>query len=84
LRTIVTRKQQIPQRPDSALLERDGFIESNELAAYLRVPLTTLDQWASRSDGPPFHKVGKYRRYAPADVRTWLAGQRRGDLPQTA
>jgi hypothetical protein len=77
----VTRKQQAPQRPSSALLDRDGFLDSNELAAYLMVPVTTLDQWASRGGGPPFHKVGKYRRYAPADVRSWLAEQRRDDLP---
>jgi hypothetical protein len=41
------------------------------------VPVGTLDQWASRGGGPPFHKVGKFRRYHPSDVRTWLAGQRR-------
>lgn len=77
----MTRKQQAPQRPDSALLERDGLIDSDELAAYLRVPPTTLDQWASRGGGPAFHKVGKYRRYSPADVRAWLTEQRRDDLP---
>ena len=59
------------------LLDRDGFFGSKALAEYLDVPIGTLDQWASRGGGPPFHKVGKFRRYHPADVRAWLAGQRR-------
>ncbi|HYB48688.1 MAG TPA: helix-turn-helix domain-containing protein [Streptosporangiaceae bacterium] len=61
----------------ASLLERDGFIDSGALAEYLDVPVGTLDQWASRGGGPPFHKVGRFRRYHPADVREWLATQRR-------
>ena len=44
---------------------------SEELAKYLKVPLHTLDVWASRGGGPPFHKVSKYRRYHRAEVREW-------------
>ena len=80
LRTIVTRKQQTPAQPAS-LLDRDGFIESDELADYLRVSPATLDQWSSRGGGPAFHRIGRYRRYAPADVRAWLSAQRRDDTP---
>jgi excisionase family DNA binding protein len=79
MRGTVTRKQQNPQPPDSALLDRDGFIDSDELAEYLRVPLATLDQWASRGGGPAFHKVGKHRRYSPVDIRSWLASSRRDE-----
>jgi excisionase family DNA binding protein len=61
----------------TSVLDRDAMLNSDELAEYLRVPVTTLDQWASRGGGPPYHRVGKYRRYAPADVRSWLAEQRR-------
>ena len=59
------------------LLDRDGLLDSGVLAEYLDVPIGTLDQWASRGGGPPYHKVGKFRRYHPSDVRNWLAGQRR-------
>jgi excisionase family DNA binding protein len=62
---------------NAGLLDRDGLLDSETLAEYLDVPVGTLDQWASRGGGPPFHKVGKFRRYHPSDVRTWLAGQRR-------
>jgi excisionase family DNA binding protein len=59
----------------------DALLDSDELAAYLKLPVGTLDQWASRGGGPPFHKVGRHRRYAPADVKAWLAGSRRDDDP---
>jgi len=68
----------------AGLLDRDGLLSSEALAEYLDVPPGTLDQWASRGGGPPHFKVGKFRRYHPADVRAWLAGQRRmvgGGLP---
>jgi excisionase family DNA binding protein len=62
-----------------SLLDRDGFISSKELAEYLDIPISTLDQWASRGGGPVHHRVGVHRRYHPVDVRDWLAGQRRGE-----
>ena len=63
--------------PNAGLLDHDGLLDSETLAEYLDVPVGTLDQWASRGGGPPFHKVGKFRRYHPSDVRAWLASQRR-------
>lgn len=80
----MTRKSQAPPQPASALLERDGLIDSDELATYLRVPVSTLDVWASRGAGPAFVKIGKYRRYVPAAVRSWLDAQLRGDAPAGA
>lgn len=74
------------QTQGSGLLDRDGLIGSVELADWLGVPTGTLDQWASRGGGPPFHKVSKFRRYHPSDVRAWLAEQRRivGDTSPSA
>ena len=63
--------------PNVDLLDRGGLLDSGSLAEYLRVPIGTLDQWASRGGGPPYLKVGKFRRYHPADEREWLAAQRR-------
>jgi hypothetical protein len=76
MRRTLTRKQKPPVPRDPNLLERGGLINTDELATFLDVPLTTLDTWASRGGGPPFHKVGVHRRYAPADVKAWLAEQR--------
>ena len=63
-------------KPDPGLLDRDGFISSEELSEYLGVPVTTLDVWASRGGGPIFHKFSKYRRYLGADVKAWIKTKR--------
>jgi len=76
MRRILTRKQHPPEQAESALLERDGLIDSDELATYLGFSVATLDTWASRGGGPDFHKVGKFRKYRPADVKAWLAERR--------
>lgn len=54
------------------LLERDGMIGKAELAKFLDIPESTLDHWASRGGGPPFHGIGNHKKYLPADVRDWL------------
>lgn len=59
------------------ILDQGRMITSEELAAFLAdTPVTTLDQWARRGGGPPFHKVGVRRLYDPADVREWLKNRR--------
>ncbi len=77
--------REAPEKDIPSLLDRDGLIGSEDLAEYLRVPVGTLDQWASRGGGPPHFKVGKFRRYHPADVRNWLKQRRvAGDPAATA
>jgi hypothetical protein len=56
----------------TGLLDRDGFIETAELAAYLAVPVKTLRQWRYLGVGPRAYRVGRHLRYRPADVRRWL------------
>lgn len=73
-----SRKAQQP----SSLLDRDGLISSEDLAKWLGVPVGTLDQWASRGGGPIYHKVGVHRKYHPADVKLWLAEQRRASTSE--
>lgn len=43
-----------------------------EVAEYIRIPSTTLDQWAYRGVGPRYHKVGRHARYRWSDVEQWL------------
>jgi predicted DNA-binding transcriptional regulator AlpA len=47
-----------------------------ETAAFLRIPVSTLYQLNARKAGPPSSKVGRHRRYDPAEVRAWLITQR--------
>lgn len=44
-----------------------------DTAHFLGVPVTTLYQWRTRRLGPRAYRVGKWLRYDPTDVRTWLA-----------
>lgn len=46
-----------------------------EVADYLRVPVTTLYQWRYRRVGPRASRVGRYLRYDPAAVRAWVERQ---------
>jgi excisionase family DNA binding protein len=79
------RKPRTPRAPAQGdLLNRDGFITPEELADYLQVPVATTDYWASNGGGPGFHKVGKYRRYFPADVKEWLKTRRKADTGTAA
>ena len=48
-----------------------------ETAEYLGVPEATLYQWASRGIGPKSLRVGRHRRYRPAEVRRWIAERER-------
>ncbi|MFD6095010.1 MULTISPECIES: helix-turn-helix transcriptional regulator [Nocardiopsis] len=54
------------QRPSDALWSVE------DAAAYLRVPPKTLYEWRYKGDGPPSHRIGRYVRYIPAEVRTWV------------
>jgi hypothetical protein len=48
---------------------------TEETAAYLRVPITTLHRWRYVGTGPAAHRVGKHLRYDPAEVMAWVRSQ---------
>jgi excisionase family DNA binding protein len=61
-------------------LRRRPLGDSEEVAAYLRVSVRTLDDWAYRGVGPEFSRVGRHRRYRWPSVDRWLDEQaKRGD-----
>lgn len=47
----------------------------NEVAAYLRLPVSTLRYWRSTGQGPASRKVGRRVMYTRADVHAWLDEQ---------
>jgi predicted DNA-binding transcriptional regulator AlpA len=59
----------------------DRLLTSTEVAEILNVPVRSLDAWAYRRTGPPFARVGRFRRYRPSDVAEWLAAQADGRGP---
>jgi excisionase family DNA binding protein len=54
---------------------RDRLITVQALADYLGVPVSTLDQWRYRREGPPGFKVGRHLRYRQSDVEDWIEQQ---------
>lgn len=69
---MVARAKKDPPQRDPHLLDRGGYVTTDELAAYLRKAPGTLDQWASRGYGPDFEKPGRDRLYKADDVKAWL------------
>lgn len=64
-----------PMSTNETTQEPEGLWDSAKLARFLDVPPKTLDQWSYRKTGPPHLRVGRHRRYRPADVRRWLEQQ---------
>lgn len=46
-----------------------------DLADYLGIPVNTLYQWRTKGYGPEGRRIGKYVRYRPQDVETWVDEQ---------
>jgi predicted DNA-binding transcriptional regulator AlpA len=49
-----------------------GIISTEELAAALDIPLSTVVTWRSRGGGPNFVRLGKHVQYRVEDVRAWI------------
>jgi predicted DNA-binding transcriptional regulator AlpA len=48
---------------------------AQEVSRFLGVPVATLYQWRYLGTGPTAFRVGKYLRYDPAAVWSWLREQ---------
>ncbi|MGH9117912.1 MAG: helix-turn-helix domain-containing protein [Acidimicrobiales bacterium] len=59
-----------------------GLWTIDDVAAFLRVPVTTVYDWRYRGNGgPPAYKIGGTLRFDPDDVRQWLADECRERRP---
>ena len=48
-----------------------------DTGALMTKPLWTIeDKWRSTGEAPRAHKIGRYLRWAPADVFDWLERKR--------
>lgn len=50
----------------------DHLMSIDELAAYLRIPVSTIYGWRRTGQGPAAVKVGRHLRYDRRDVSRWL------------
>ncbi len=61
-----------PVAEETTLDRTERLWTAADTAHFLGVPVATLYQWRTRRLGPRAYRVGKWLRYDPADVRTWL------------
>ena len=52
------------------------LLSVEELAEMLQVPIATVYRWQSRGDGPTGMRIGRYVRFDPGDVASWLEGRK--------
>ncbi|MFE0027687.1 helix-turn-helix transcriptional regulator [Amycolatopsis sp. NPDC059021] len=43
-----------------------------DVSKYLGIPVPTLYQWRSKGYGPAGRRMGRYVRYRPEDVQSWV------------
>jgi excisionase family DNA binding protein len=53
----------------------EQLMSTEDLSAFLGVPVKTIYQWRTRGDGPRGYRVGKHVRYRREDVEQWLERQ---------
>lgn len=57
---------------------------TEEVSAFMQIPVTTLHQWRHKGVGPRSAKVGRWIRYRWEDVEAWLAEQSRDGSREVA
>ncbi|MEV4820248.1 helix-turn-helix domain-containing protein [Micromonospora sp. NPDC049274] len=55
--------------------DRRALATTDEVAAFLRLPVRTVEDWRRNGRGPKFSRTGKHVRYRWADVEKWLDEQ---------
>jgi hypothetical protein len=77
------RDRSVPPPPnfDPTALADDCLLAPKELAGWLRLSLSTLEDWRYKHPerGPPWVQVARMPRYRLGDVRAWLLADRPND-----
>jgi hypothetical protein len=65
------------RRPDDAI-----YLQTEDAAALLSLRASTLEKWRrTRSDGPPFIRIGRTVRYPRGPLLEWCDQYRRAVTP---
>jgi len=57
-------------------MPQEKMLSVDELAELLGVPRCTVYRWSSDRTGPPAYRVGRFLRYRPTEVESWLNSRR--------
>ncbi len=66
--------ERVPSQ-DQGMHDFEPLLSTQELAAYLDVPLRTLYAWRYRGEDPLGFRVGRHLRYRPRAVEQWMQRQ---------
>ncbi|WP_395695054.1 helix-turn-helix transcriptional regulator [Nocardioides sp.] len=58
------------------------FLTTEELAAYLKVPVPTVRAWRHNGTGPKGIRLGRHVRYRRTDVDRWIENHERAQRPR--
>jgi Helix-turn-helix domain len=61
------------------LTPADVWLTRQEVADREKLPVATLNQWASQGKGPKYARFGRHARYRLSDVIAWENAQFGGD-----
>lgn len=50
----------------------EQLMTTEQVAAYLTVPVPTIYQWRTRGDGPRAIRVGRHLRFRRSEVEAWV------------
>lgn len=56
-------------------MAEETWLTRQEVADRVRLPITTLNQWASQGIGPRYARFGRHCRYRLSDVIAWENSQ---------
>ncbi|MBP2192929.1 helix-turn-helix domain-containing protein [Nocardia goodfellowii] len=51
--------------------DEEVWLTTDEVSARLKIEKKTLAAWASEGKGPPFARMGRYRRYPMKGLLAW-------------
>lgn len=63
------------ENPVATVTTLEPLLTTEELAAYLKVPVKTLYEWRLKNKGPAAIRVGRSLRYSETAVREFLDEQ---------
>ncbi|MGH3757282.1 helix-turn-helix domain-containing protein [Actinophytocola sp.] len=49
--------------------------DTDDVAAFLKVPAKTVREWRHKEEGPRYSRLGKHVRYLASDVMEWVRNQ---------
>jgi excisionase family DNA binding protein len=54
----------------------NALLTGEEVAAYLRIPTSTITYWRKKGEGPPAIRVGRLLRFRLSEIEEWLQAQK--------